>query len=84
MPGGDQVGRALERRAQRFVLIGEKFEREFAVEQRIVHLGALQLPVLVLLHQVVVRVARKGERIEPERINHRHIVGAGLRANYFR
>ena len=33
----------------------------------------LQLPVLVVLHQVVIRVPRKGQRVEPERVHRRQL-----------
>ena len=53
------------------------------VELRVVQLAALELPVLVMLDQAVVGVARKGQRIQAERVHHRQLqqlqVGTGCR-----
>ena len=53
-------------------LVMEEIQREPGIELRIVQTPALELPILVVLHQVVIRIAGKGERIEPQRIHRRH------------
>ena len=52
-------------------LVAKTAERQSRIELRVVELPRLQLPVLVMLDQMVVRVARKGQRVEPQRIDHR-------------
>ena len=40
---------------------------------RVVPAPALELPVLVVLDEVMVRMSWKGERIEPQSVHHRHL-----------
>jgi len=55
------------------VLVAEDLERQLRVEQRIVQASALQLPILVMLDQMVVGIAREGQRVEPQRVDHRQL-----------
>jgi hypothetical protein len=71
VPGQQQSGRFLLPLLQRLVLVVEQFERQLRVEQRVVELAAPQPAVLVMLDQVVVRVAREGQRVDPQRIDYR-------------
>ena len=52
-------------------LVVEQIQREPGIELRVVQPAAFELSVLVVLDQVVIGIARKGERIEPQRIHRR-------------
>ena len=56
---------AAERQLQGSELIVENLEHEPRIQFRVVDMARLQLPVAVVLDQVVIGVARKGQRIEP-------------------
>ena len=68
VPCGQKVRRCL---VQRFSLVGQELQRQPGVQHRVIQSLPLQLPVLVVLHQPMVRIAGKGQRIEPERVNRR-------------
>ena len=51
---------------QCLALIRQEFKREPCVQLRIVHPCALELPILIVLDQVVVGVARKSQRVQPK------------------
>jgi hypothetical protein len=87
VPGRHQVGCGSRRGGQRLMLVLEQAQRALGVELRIVQLPAGERGVLIVLHQVVVRVARKGERTEPQRVDvgqlqqlERRIDGSQVRA----
>ena len=63
VPRKQQIRR---RPTQRTALIRQEFKREPCVQLRIVHPCALELPILIVLDQVVVGVARKGQRVQPK------------------
>ncbi len=69
MPGEQQVGVGLLHRLERNFLIEEHAQDEFGIEQGIVAAITEQLPILVMLYQVVVRVARECERVKAQRID---------------
>ena len=54
--------------AQRQPLIREKFDRQPCVEVWIVTFAARQRGVLVVLDEAVIRVPRKRQRVEPQRV----------------
>ena len=72
VPGGNQIrcfpGDAL----QCAPLVAEKVQRETGIELGIVQAPAFELSVLVVLHQVVIGVSGKSERIESQRVHRRH------------
>ena len=68
VPGEQQIRESF---AQGLVLIAKDVQREPGIELGVVHPPALELPVLVVLDQVVIGIARKGEGIEPQRIDGR-------------
>ena len=69
MPRTHQIGRCSLGLQQRVVLVLEQIQRQLRIEQRIVHLHAPELAVLVVLHEVVVRVARECEWIQAQRVD---------------
>ena len=66
MPSEQQIRGSF---AQGLVLIAKDVQRESGIELGIVHPPVLELPVLVVLDQVVVGVAGEGQGIEPQRID---------------
>ncbi|TLD45438.1 MAG: hypothetical protein FAZ92_02292 [Accumulibacter sp.] len=71
MPGEHQVGFLALPLLQREHLIAEQIEGQLCIEQRVVQLCTPEPAVLVVLDEVVIRVARKGQRIQPQRIDDR-------------
>ena len=65
VPGCQQVWGRFE---QFFLLVRECLQGEPRVQFRIVQAPALELSVLIVLDQMVIRVAREGERVEPQRV----------------
>ena len=65
MPGGQEVGRCL---LQGLELIVEDLQGEPGIQFRVVDAPALELSVLIVLHQVVIRVAGESQGVESERI----------------
>ena len=68
VPGSQQVGR---RFSKGLLLIGEQFQSKPGVQFGIVHAPALQLPVLVVLDQMMIGIARERQGIESERVHSR-------------
>lgn len=56
-----------------FALIAKDIERELRIQQRIVPLHSLQLAVLVVLYEVVIRIAWKRERVQAQRVDNRKL-----------
>ena len=54
------------------LLVIEHLQRQTGVQIRIVTLGAFERRVLVVLDEMVVRVGRERQRIQPQRVHHRH------------
>ena len=52
-------------------LIGQHLQRKPRVLNRVIHMPDLQPPVLIVLDQMVVRIARKGQGVQPQRIHRR-------------
>ena len=52
-------------------LVSQHGEDEASIDLGIAGAPGLEPPVLVVLDQAVIRVARKGERVEPERVDRR-------------
>ena len=48
--------------AERAVLVGQNLQRQPRVQLGIVATRVLELPILVMLHQLMVRIPRKRER----------------------
>ncbi|MHC2481212.1 hypothetical protein ACVIKP_003003 [Rhizobium leguminosarum] len=46
-------------------LIAQYLKHQSRIQFRVIDVARLQTPVMVVLNQVVVRIARKCERIEP-------------------
>lgn len=67
--GEEPIGVRLAERAKGFVLILKHAEHELRVELRIVELRALPPAVLIVLDEVMVRVAGGGQRIQSERVH---------------
>ena len=76
VPGRQQVRGCGD---QGLLLIFEHLQRQPGIQLRVVDPPPLQLPVLVVLHQVVIRVLRKGQRVEPERVHRRQLQQPQLR-----
>ena len=55
------------------LLVPEHPQGELRVKFRVVAAVALELPVLVVLDEMVIRVARERQRIEPQRVHRRHL-----------
>ena len=68
VPGRNEIGRGL---LQGLVLVAEKLECKFGVELWIVQLPPRESAILIVLDEVVVRIAGKRERTEPEGIDDR-------------
>ena len=66
MPGEQELRWKVPKRP---ALVTEQLQRETGVELRIVQPPPLELPVLVMLDEVVIGVAGKGEGVEPQRIH---------------
>ena len=66
MPSCQQVGRRVPERPQ---LIVEDLQGQPGVQLGIVDPPLFQPAVLVVLDQVVVRVAREGQRVQPESVH---------------
>ena len=70
VPGDHQVRGCLE---QLLLLVAEHPQGEFGVEFRVVAALSCELPVLVVLDEMVIRVARERQGVEPQRVHHRHL-----------
>ena len=70
VPGDHQVWGSLE---ELFLLVPEHPQGKLGVELRVVAAISLELPVLVVLDEVVVRVAGKCQRVEPQGVHRRHL-----------
>lgn len=71
MPGQQQFGRFALALLQGLNTGPGRAPASVARKQGGVEPPALELAILVMLDQMVVRVARKGQRIQPQRIDHR-------------
>ena len=54
------------------LLVLEHPKRQPGVQVRVVALGALERRVLVVLDQMVIRVRRERQRVQPQSVHHRH------------
>ena len=72
VPGGNQARCFSGDALQLTLLVGEELQRQTGVDLRVVPVPPLELSVLVVLHQVVVGVAGKGERVEPQCVHGRN------------
>ena len=70
VPGGEQVGCGV---GKGILLVGEEVEGELAVQVGVVSAAPAELALLVVLHQVVVGVAREGQRVESQRVHCREV-----------
>ena len=70
VPGQHQIRLFHMRPLQVAHLVDEHLQRQLCIEQGVVTPGAQQLPVLVMLDQVVIRIFRKSQRVEPQGIHH--------------
>ena len=61
-------------------LVLEDLESQPCIELGVVQTPALKLAVLIVFYQVVVRIAREGERIELERIDARQLQDFQIRS----
>ena len=68
MPGTQQVGR---RFAQRLPLFAKHLQGEACIQFRIVDPPSFELRILIVLDQVMVGVAGKGQRVQPQGIHPR-------------
>ena len=66
MPSGKQVWRSA---SEGLLLVSENLQCESRIQFRIVDPPPSQLPVLVMLDQVMVGVAWESKRIEPESVH---------------
>ena len=71
MASGKRIGRLLFQSPKRLDLVGQNVKNQLRVQFRFVHMSRIQTPVVIVLDQVVIGVARKCERIEPKRIDRR-------------
>ena len=78
MPGRQQVRGC---GAEGPLLVFKHLQRQPCIQLRVVDPPSLQLPVLVVLHQVVIRILRKGQRVEPERVHRRQLQQTQLRTS---
>ena len=70
VPGREQVR---VRFIESPLLIVEHLQHQPGVQLGIVPASPSQRPVLIVLHQVVIGIAGKGQGIEPERVHHRQV-----------
>ena len=70
VPGREQVRIRLPERP---LLVVEHLQRQPGVQLGIVPASPLQRTVLIVLHQIVVRIAGEGQGIEPERVHRRQV-----------
>ena len=66
VPGGEQVGIRL---SEGLLLVGEDLQSEAGVQFGVIQPAPSQRPVLVVLHQIVIGVAGKGQGVESERVH---------------
>ena len=52
-------------------LVGQHLQRQPRILFGVIHMPDLQPSVLIVLDQMVVGIARKGQRVQPERIDRR-------------
>jgi hypothetical protein len=67
--GQQDIGGLLPQSDERCDLLGQNLQRQPRILFGVIHMPHLQAPVLIMLDQMVIGVARKGQRIEPQRIN---------------
>ena len=67
--GGQRVWIFTVQRRKAGELVRQHLENQARIQLRIVDMPRLQPPVMVVLHEVMVGVAREGKRIEPERVD---------------
>ena len=70
VPRGHQIWVGV---AQCPALVGQNLQRQPGVQLRVIHPPAFKLPVLVVLDQVVVGIAREGQRVEPQGVDGRQL-----------
>ena len=58
---------------QRQLLVTEDLQRQAGVQLRVIAHSAFQRAILIVLHEMVIRVAGKGERAETERVDRRQV-----------
>ena len=51
------------------MLVAEQLQRQLRILQGVIAMTALQLTILIVFDQMVVRIARKGQRVQSERID---------------
>ena len=73
MPCAHEIRCRRMRIAKFFALISKDLECELRIEKWIVALHALQLTVLVVLYQVVIRIAWKRQRVQAQRVDNRKL-----------
>ena len=69
VPGKQQIGGSLLHLLQASLLVAKHLQGQFGIEQRIILAVAQQLPVLVVLDEMVVGVFREGQRVEAQGID---------------
>ncbi len=71
MPGQQQIGSSLLHLLQAVFLVAKYLQGQFRIEQRVVLAVAQQLPILVMLNEMVVGVLREGPRVEAQGVDGR-------------
>ena len=67
--GKHRIRRLLSQPGEGRDLIGQHLQRQPRILFGVIHMPDLQPPVLIVLDQMVVRIARKGQGVQPQRIN---------------
>ena len=70
MPGCEQIRR---RPFQGALLVTEDLQGKSGVQLRVVHTALLEPPVLIMLDEVMIGVARKGQRAETQGVHRRQL-----------
>lgn len=71
MIGGQRVGFGPIEIAECVDLVFQDLKHQSRVEFWIIHMSRLQTAIMVVLDEVVVWVARKGQRVEPQSVDRR-------------
>ncbi|WP_323015176.1 hypothetical protein [Devosia sp.] len=71
MIGADSIWLVTVKLPKRSKLVAQYVEHQPRIHFRIIHMAALEATIMIMLDQMVVRIAWEGQRIEPQRVDWR-------------
>ena len=71
MKRSQSIGRLVRHARKHVDLVAKYRQRQFGIKRRVVDVTALEATALIVLDQMMVRVPRESQRIEPKRIDYR-------------